>query len=333
MINKIKFNSICLACFVLFCFVDVTSTHAQEEIVDNEDNQKNEEVAGVVDADILEQMVSVNPSVIDEDFQKSDIGKYSIKLKNHTDRKLDIYAMVNNISQVDGRLKFDTVSSKEKAISAANWILIRRGVIELMPYEEVSVPLEIRVATNAVPDRYYVSLSFPVGPNRAGAQNNMRSKSYAETRINIDVSENIVEKVRIKKFATTKNLYLNKIVDFDLSLENYGNRKIDPFGFIYIFNRNGAEVAKIEIAKGSHILGLDQFNEIKKTWSDNVGLGKYKARIELEYGSMGTRDLQDTLFFWVLPWKILLSFVALTVALLVILTVVIFKKTYYHKNL
>jgi hypothetical protein len=317
-----------LMVFVVPIFVLAQSEVASTSDVVAEDLEKNEEV---VDPDVVAQMISVSPSVIDENFEKSAIGKYSIKLKNHTDKKLGLYANVNNISSSDGRLRFDTVSSKERSVSAANWILIRRGVIELMPYEEVSVPLEIRVAMNAIPGKYYVSISFPAGSNRAGATNSMKNKSYAETRINIDITENIIEKAQIKKFITTKNVYFSNKIDFELNIENSGNRQIDPFGYIYVFNRKGAEVAKIEISKGDHNLGIDQINEIEKTWLGRLASGKHKAKIELEYGKNGTRDLQDTLFFWVLPWKMLLTFTSLMIVLLVILIFIIFRKTYKQK--
>lgn len=278
--------------------------------------------------DVVKEKIEVSPSVIDEKFLKSEIGKYSIKLKNNTDRKLDIYAMVNNISASEGKLEFSTVNSKERAVSAANWILIKRGVIELMPFAEVSVPLEIRVSQNAVPGKYYVAVSFPNGPNRAGAKESMLNNSYAETLINITVGDNAIEKAQIKKFVTSRSLYLNKEINFNFSIENIGNRTVDPHGFIYITNRKGSEVAKIEIPEGENNLGPGKISEIRKNWLDGANLGKYKAKLELEYGKKTARDLQDTIFFWVLPWQSLLIFISLAIVLVVLLTFIIFKKTY-----
>lgn len=328
-----------LALFIfvfMFC-VSSIDAFAQESAVGDEEQmaetEKAEEIANEVSEEggMVKQRTVVSPSVIDENFLAGEIGKYSIKLKNNTDRKYDIYATINNVTSKDGKIKFETVSTREKAVSAANWILIRRGVIELLPNEEVSVPLEIRVPANAVPGKYFVSASFPIGPNRKAAEDGMANKSFSDIRINIDIRDNIIERAKILKFATERNVYLTNNIAFSVELENFGNRKIDPSGYIYVFNRKGAEIEKIEIAKGSYNLGPGQVNEIEKFWTGGTGAGKYKVKIELEYGENGTRDMQDTLYFWILPWKALLVFLSLMLILVFILTFVIFKKTYKRK--
>src|SRR3989339_335291 len=41
------------------------------------------------------------------------------------------------------------------------------------------------------------------------------------------------------------------------------------------------------------------------------GLGKYKARLELSYGADNDRDIQDSVYFWVLPWHFFAIFCVL----------------------
>lgn len=332
-LKKTIFSSLILLLIFSSALSKVYAQEENEKEIDRMDSATSTEALEDALANkIVEQMITVSPSIIDVKFQKSDLDKYSIKLKNNSDKKLDIYAMVNNISPTDGKLEFSSVTSKERSSSAANWILIKRGSIVLMPYEEVTVPLEIRVAINALPGKYYVSVSFPYGQNRKNAEESMTIRSYAETRINIDVDEGIIEKAQIKRFVTSKNLYLTKEIDFGISIENIGNRTINPNGFIYIFNRKGEEVTKIEITKEENSIGQNQTIDIRKTWSGQAKSGKYKARVELEYGKESTRDLQDTIYFWVLPWKLLLLFIALMIVLVSILTFVIFKKTYKRES-
>lgn len=314
----------------IFCSLFVLSLNISKAQTEDDPASSTDEIAEE-SLEIIERQVSVTPSVIDESFLESEIGKYNIKLKNNGTRKLSIYATVNNVNEEKGKISFSTVNSEERKTSAANWVEIKRGVIEILPGEEVSVPLNIKIAANAEPGKYYVSVSFPYGSNRKQAEDSMREKSFAELRLNLEIKENVIEKAQVKKFLSSKSLFLSDKIDFEIGIENFGNKAIDPHGFIYIYNRKGAEIGKIEIKKGEHKLGSEQASEIKKQWLNSFGSGKYKAKLEMEYGEKDKRDIQDTLFFWVLTPKLLFLFTFFSILLVFLSAFFIFKKTHHRE--
>ena len=272
--------------------------------------------------------VEITPHVIDEKAKARDLFKYTVKLKNVTDRKLTLYPMINDISVVEGRQEVLPPSQLDRTLSIAAWTRIPRGAVKLMPGDEEELALEINVSLYAVPGKRYAILGFPEAPNRYEAEDNMFAKSYANILINFAIEENIVEKAQIELFGPQKNLYLNLPVIFETTIENFGNREITPEGSIFLFNRRGEEVGKIDVNSDSLAIGPESKKTLKSEWLPDKATGKYKARLEMEYGQLAKRDLQDTAFFWVIPLPILFVFVGALFFFVLLLTIFIFRRTY-----
>ncbi len=283
-------------------------------------------------AQAQESGIVINPRIIDEQVNAGDLLKYNVKIKNNSERKMDIYAMVNDISKTDGEIKFLDPSDLDRETSIARWIKFKRGVIELMPGDEISVPLEINVSGSALPGKRFARIAFPFGSNRALAGASMSSKSYAQLLINILVEENIIEKAQVKKFLSLKNVYLSPPSSFVLNLNNFGNQAIVPVGNIYIFNRRGEEIDKLNVNIEAESIAPGEVWNKTINWDNISGFGKYKAKLELSYGKKDKRDLQDTVFFWFFPWKWLLVFFLGTFIFLVVMISWIFRKTFYHQH-
>lgn len=96
-----------------------------------------------VQADIANG-IEVTPSVIDEKVQARDILKYTVKIKNHSEHKANIYASVNDVFISEGTQEFINPGDLDKSTSLARWVSFKRGRIELMPGEETEEPLEVK---------------------------------------------------------------------------------------------------------------------------------------------------------------------------------------------
>ncbi len=276
--------------------------------------------------------LEVSPRIIDEQAMAGDLLKYKIKIKNNTKNKADIYAMVNDVSQNEGEMKFLDPAELDRTTSIARWIKFKRGVIELNSGEEISVPLEINISSDALPGKRFARIAFPIGSNRKVAGENMAKKSYTQLLINIAITENVIEKAQVKNFQTTNNIFLTTPIDFALKLNNFGNKPIIPKGSIFIYNRRGEELVTLDVNKQAERVGVNEIWKKNIAWSDIKGMGKFKAKLELEYGVKDKRDLQDTLFFWYFPWQFLIIFFVSSFLFLVLMIVLIFKRTYYHQT-
>ncbi len=278
-----------------------------------------------------ESGVQILPHIIDEQVKARDLLKYDIVVKNVSDRKVDIYPVVNDISMTDGRQEFLDPNLLDKSTSLARWIKFKRGVIDLMPAEETTIPLEINVNLLAKPGKYYAMIAFPQGPNRKEAEESMQNTSYPQLMINIEVEEQIVEKAQIKNFKSVKNIFFEWPVSFNLEVENFGNREINPTGAIYIYNRGGKEVDRIDINQTQEKINPGESKQLTLAWATGKGFGKFKAKLEVEYGQYDKRDLQDTVYFWMLPWWLLIIAGGGFLFAILILTLILFKK--FHHSL
>ena len=276
----------------------------------------------------------VNPRLIDEQAKFKEIFDYDIKFKNVSDRKIEIYSIVNDMSDEGLVEEYNGPGSADRTNSLASWINFKRGVIEIDPGEEVTVPLNITINDYAVPGKQYAQIVFPYGRNRVVAKERMEKEVFAKIMININVQDNIIEKAQIKRFLTSKKIFTSLPISFILDINNFGNRDIKPEGYIYVYDRRDREVAKIKANPGDIEIVPEAEIDLMPVWENDVKFGKYKAKLELEYGQKDIRDLQDTVFFWVMPLKWLIAIGSGLFFIVVLMTFVIFRRTYnhYHHN-
>jgi len=277
-------------------------------------------------------VIDVSPNIIDEKVKARDIKEYTVTLKNLGERRIDIYPVVNDYLENEGKQEFLDPGNADRSTSLANWISIKRGVIELGSGEEREVSLDIKVDPSAVPGKRHAVIAFPHGSNRPIAEKNMLSVSTASLILNFEVEEEIIEKTQVKNFKTDKNIYFSFPVNFNLEIDNFGNREIVPTGSIYIYNRRGQEIDSVVINPEKSGVLAGESKLLENEWNTDRGPGKYKARLEAEYGTEEKRDLQDTIYFWVLPLKFLLIFSIGLIILLVLVVTFLFRKTYHHSH-
>ncbi|MBP9669334.1 MAG: hypothetical protein KBE09_03525 [Candidatus Pacebacteria bacterium] len=266
------------------------------------------------------ELVTITPVVIDEKAKVRDILKKSITIKNIGDRKLNIYPAVNDVHPDEGEEDFVAAQdSLDRAASLANWIELSRGVIDLSPGEEKVIPFVVRVNLNALPGTYHANISFTEGGSRAG------SNKVASLMVNLEVQSEVKEIMQLNKFFTDNVFFSGDDVLFNFQVENIGNQELSPTGEIRVYNRKGEEVASIDVNKEGKAVSPDQVAQLASVWSAAHGFGKYKAFLNVDYGKSQAASVQDTVFFWIIPWQQLLGlFVAGVIA-------VIGLALYYHR--
>lgn len=271
---------------------------------------------------LAQSEIVVSPTIIDQKAEARDLLEFSVKVTNNTSSKVNLYPIVNDIS----------ITELDKSTSLARWVQISRGVIELWPGQTKEIPFSINVNLYAKPGKYYAVIIFAQGSTRAEAEQKALKLNQPQVLLNIEVEEHIVEGAQIKKFQTEKKFFLNFPVKFLSEIENTGNQEIKPAGFIHIYNRRGEEVGSIDINQTQAAIAPQAHNLFENIWQpEKEGLGQYKAVLAAEYGNGGKRDLQDTIYFWVIPWQLLIFFAGTLLALIILLSWLIFKKTKFKQ--
>lgn len=261
------------------------------------------------------QEVIVDPAVISQKAKARDLLEFSVKLTNSTDSTRRFYILVNDVSDKE---------IPDKKTSLAKWIEVTRGRIEVLPGQEKEIDISVQVNMNAKPGKYYAVITFSQGSTRPDAEANALRFNQPELLLDIEVEEHIVERAQIRKFQTEKNLFFSFPVRFFSEIENIGNREIKPSGSIYIYNRRGEEIDEINLIET--VIVPEAKESFVNTWQAGRGLGQYKAVLLAEYGETEKRILQDTVYFWVFPWQLLLFFISLFLLLLFLLIWLISKK-------
>jgi len=270
--------------------------------------------------------IAVSPTIIDQKAEARDILELSVKITNNTSSKVNLYPIVNDISITEGRQEFLEPSLLDKSTSLARWIQISRGVIELRPGEAKEIPFSVHVNLNAKPGKYYAVITFAQGSTRVEAEAKALKLNQPQVLLNIEVEEHIIERAQIQRFQTEKNFFLNFPVKFLLGIENTGNREIKPVGSIHIYNRRGEEVGSVDVNQAQAAIVPQAYNLFENLWQSKKGFGQYKAVLAAEYGNEEKRDLQDTIYFWVLPWQFLIFFGGGLLVLIILLLLLIRKR-------
>ena len=263
---------------------------------------------------LAEETFSLSPIIVDEKAKQRDILKQTVTITNTTDRKLQIYATVMNMDVANGAQQFQNRYEADIATSIANWIEITRGVIELEPGETKRIPYLIQVYLSAAPGVYHAKIFFQEGSNRDEAE--QRIKAWKDVDINLEVLDDAKERLQLNTFTPDKVFFTGANASFSYLLENVGNRPLTPKGEIRIFNRRGEEVGTIPANSENTALLPEATSQLSAAWNTAGKFGRYKAYLDIAYGDKQTGTVNDTIFFWVVPWKeILLLFVVLAGAI------------------
>jgi hypothetical protein len=264
---------------------------------------------------------AATPLVIDGKGHPRDIMKFSVTVKNTEAHLISIYPWVTNFSSASGTLEMPDLGRADLSTSLANWIEVTRGAIDLLPDESRDIPVMIQINLNAKPGVYHAAIDFSTGSNRAEAEANVNAT--ISVPVNIEVLDDANEKLQLSTFVPDKNWFTGASASFRYKLQNIGNRGLIPHGRIRIYDRKGEEVATIDANQNGERLEPSNDAVLAAVWKSGNNFGKYKAMLDLEYGDVGRGGLQDTVFFWVVPWQKLLGmFLSITVAAVIVAVLV-----------
>lgn len=274
---------------------------------------------------------SVAPSIIDLKAEARDIIKKSVTITNDGEEKVDLYPTVNNILvDESGLQKFETIFEADKATSLASWIQFPRGVIEIEPGEIKTIVFSIQVNLEAIPGIYHARISFPSGPTRYVAEEKINEGPFVT--INLEVIEKVNELLGLKKFVSDKILFLNLPASFIYSIENIGNKEIAPKGEVIIYDRKGKEVGNMAVnIEGKKILPGNVL-DLKSEFEKGSYFGKYKAFLNIKYGGSQKGTINDTVYFYIIPWQKLLMVFTVTIVFAWMLSVWIHKRRSHESH-
>lgn len=187
--------------------------------------------------------------------------------------------------------------------------------------QRIQIPIDIDLPPNAAPGGFYASVLISNAPDKLGtstAQSNetkavSRVGSLFFVRVNGPVNENgSLEKFEIKN---AKPFYSTADFTFDILFRNTGSVHLVPYGTIDIKNLWGKVVDSIPVDAYFSLPQSLRYREVP--WQKSGLLGYYRATVNLHRGYGDTVDTQ-TLSFFILPWKLIVSIFIIVVILVLL---------------
>jgi len=272
--------------------------------------------------------LTTSPSVIDDSAPPRGLLEYTVNLENHTDHKINIYPILNDLTR-GGDTKSDKLLDRQ--FKMTKWISIKRNSIEIMPQSNITLPLKIDIPQDAIPDDYFSSITFSYGAHKLEAEERALKMNMPKMFINLSVEDQSVEKLSILKFFPSKKIFVKALPEINLSLNNSGTVDLVPRGNIYIYNKRDQEVDDIDLNPNLNSVSAGSSFDFSLNTNKKLKTGKYRARLEVDYGNKISRDLNDTTYFIVITFPFLLFFGFGFIFFIALVTRLIFKKTYHHR--
>jgi len=264
---------------------------------------------------------TVSPLILDYTSEPRDILTEEITITNNTGAILQLFPTVNNITvgTEGGVVVFLPPSMSDRTSSLTSWMDITRAPMELTVGEVRKVPLTITVNPNAQSGVYHAVVSFPTGANRDEAERTVLAGGVPGVMVNLSIADKRIEAVSLGKFHIKTFVTKPEADNVVILVQNTGDTDIIPKGDVILYNKRGNEVASLPVNPSGEAVRAGAETTFTSSVPMDGLMGKYKAHLSLNYGTVKINTLQDTVYFYILPWKkLLIMFAILLVATIAI---------------
>lgn len=244
-----------------------------------------------------------------------------IKVRNDSNTPKTISLEVKDFivsDELGTPILLDGISETANRWAASTWVQISTTKIQLKANETKALTITIVVPDKATAGGHYAMVLQT--PDNADTTIN-GTGSIVTTRVGtllyITVPGNIKEDAKITNFSGPTFLEYGP-VNFSSTFVNLSDVHIIPAGSITITDLLGLKVGQVYLPE-TRIFPLTQRN-IDVTYSAKWLLGRFRAELNAIYGTQG-QLLTATLFFWVIPWRLIVLLIAAVIVLYSIVTI------------
>ncbi len=288
---------------------------------------------GALTGPLAHAEVSVRPFLIDQAVSPREIFTTEVNLSNTTDRKLNVYATVNEITVgVDGEVKeFVSPIMSDRTNTVTSWVEVTRGRIELEPGAETLVPITFRIHPQAEPGVYHAFIGFVPTSKRHQAEVVAMSGEADGVVVKLTIEEKVSETLRLKSFSVDRFVLNPAENTVTIAIENLGDVPTSPNGEVIFYRANGDEVAAVPVnTDGSIVIQPSEVVDLTVALPTETLIGRVKANAVLEYGK-SRAALFDSTYFYMLPLPVVVGGLLLLITIMLGLIVLMFR-SYRHSG-
>lgn len=228
-----------------------------------------------------------------------------IKIRNESAADRVISTSVKDFIVTDDTgtpIQLEDVDESANRWAAASWVQISPTSFTLKPGETKSLMLTLIVPDDVLSGGHYAMILHNPKNEAVLSETGSFVETNVGTLLYITVPGDITENAKVKDFSAPAFSEFGP-VNFKTIVSNFSDIHITPAGSIAIKNWLGGKTA--DLALDPTNIFPNTSREIKTTLNRKWLFGRYVATLNAGYGTTG-QVLTATLFFWVIPWRLLL---------------------------
>lgn len=277
------------------------------------------------------QAFSISPPLIELNADPGQTVKASITFTNVSNDELLIKTQVNDFGPKDetGEPNIIFEDVENTPYSLRQWV-ISPPPFKINAHESKTIDFPIQVPAQAEPGGHYAVIRF-TGSSPALEESGVALTASIGSLVLLQVSGDIQSNAQLTEFysaspgagrtSESRSVFESGPITFVQRIENNGNIHFKPTGTVEITNILGRTVGTLRV-NGEPTNPDDQPKSIlpksirrfEQTLDKKWMFGRYTATIKLSYGQ-GQQPLEQTITFWVIPYKLILLVITIGTAL------------------
>jgi len=180
------------------------------------------------------------------------------------------------------------------------------------------VKLTFKVPLTALPGGHYAMITYQPNPDLKKGDQRQTANLIGQrvgTLLYLTVSGPITQKAEITKFSTDKFIEQGPVT-FSGSIQNLSDVHINPKGTVTIYGPLNNKVAEIPVEVGNVFPEINR--EFKVVWNQKWGYGRYRADLQLAYGTIGG-ILTTSILFWLFPIRLVIYILILIISVMAVI--------------
>jgi hypothetical protein len=264
--------------------------------------------------------IGVAPALVDVMIAPGATHQLTFSLRNDAPSSVLITVHAQNFIPL-GEEGEQSLITEPRLTNLASWIDASSSTFMVDARSLLKTAVTIRVPEEATPGGYYATLLFSEH-RTAASGNGIGITTSIGVPFLVQVKGPVHEELRLDTFQLQETTPLNHLpATFITRVRNLGTTHERVRGSIVIHDMMNRTVATIPVNPTDAAVLPGGVRRIVSAWSrgsaaaesgfwngvraeiQHIGIGRYRATLNAQYGSMN-RSLSGTVLFWVLPWRL-----------------------------
>lgn len=202
--------------------------------------------------------------------------------------------------------------------AASLWLQVSPTSLKLDPGQTKTLVLTAIIPDDATPGGHYAAVFYTPDTNATITGTGSLITTNVGSLVYLSVPGDIQQSALIQQFTAPKFLEFGP-VDFSTTIQNLSDIHITPIGSIQIKNWLGGKTASLPLET------LNIFPQTSRSYQNTLDrkwlFGRYQAQLTAAYGTTG-QALLATLYFWVIPWRLLVLLAAALIIIILLITII-----------